>query len=170
MKRLATILLAGTVAAAGLNTGPAPAAPTLPDNCSWVWKKKRVVKKVKRHGKVRKVVRIRKYRVKVCEPAPAPARIGVSSFEFYFVLSRRSLVPGDTIAELSNRGEDPHDLHISRIDGSEEVVLPETLPATVNRARFNTQPGTYRLWCSLPFHAERGMDTTFEVTEPAKRN
>lgn len=150
----------------------ADAAPVDSDrtsiDCVWKWKKKRVIKKIKRHGRIKRIVKVKRYRVCVPVRPPAPARIGVNAFEFYFILSTDSIAAGDTIAELNNRGEDPHDLHISRIDGSGEVAVPETPPSTYSRVRFNTEPGTYRLWCSLPFHAERGMDATFEANDPPR--
>jgi len=175
MKQLLSLVLAAAVLSIAATqpasaAGPSPIrdASTSVLNCHFEWKWKKYFKKVKLHGKVRKVVRYRRVRKQVCPPPvdPGPARIGIKSYEFYFVLSAKTLLSGDTIAELSNQGEDPHDLRISKIDGSDEVALPETLPGGINRARFDTQPGTYRLWCSLPFHAERGMDTTFKV-EPA---
>ena len=95
--------------------------------------------------------------------APAPARLGVKSWEFGFTLSAKEIPAGDTIVELSNQGEDSHDLHIQRVDGGETLAAPETDPGGINRIRFTTTPGTYRLWCSLPFHAQRGMDTTITV-------
>jgi len=93
-----------------------------------------------------------------------PARLGVKAFEFGFTLSRQSLESGDTIVELSNRGEDEHDLHLQRIEGGPEYEIADTAPSSYSRLRFVTEPGTYRLWCSLADHAERGMDTTVEVT------
>lgn len=128
------------------------------------WKKKRVVKYVKRHGKKKKVVRYRKRRVCVPAPPAAPARLGVKAFEWGFTLSRTSLASGDTIVELSNRGEDEHNLHIQPVNGGTETVIPDTMPSTYERVRFDTQPGVYRLWCALPDHAELGMDTTVRVT------
>ncbi|MGK2931620.1 MAG: hypothetical protein ACSLFD_02390 [Solirubrobacterales bacterium] len=155
---LVATLLAPAAGAAG------PGASTSAQ-CTWKWKKKRFVKYVKRHGKKRKVVRIRKYRVCVpiaIEPAP-PARLGVKAFEWGFTLSRTSLAAGDTIVELSNRGEDEHNLHIQKVPGGTETVIPDTMPSTYQRVRFDTQPGVYRLWCALPDHAELGMDTTISV-------
>ena len=131
--------------------------------CTWKWKKKRVVKFVKRDGKKTKVVRYRKRRVCVPVVPAAPARLGVKAFEWGFTLSRTSLAAGDTVVELSNRGEDEHNLHIQKVTGGTETVIPDTMPSTYQRVRFHTQPGTYRLWCSLPAHAERGMDTTIDV-------
>ncbi len=143
---------------------PTPAETSGTAKCVWKWKKKRVVKKVKRNGKVKRVVRIKKRRVCLPPKPPAPARIGVNAYEFHFILSATRLIAGDTIADLNNRGEDPHDLHIARVDGTgEDLAVPETLPSTYTRLRFQTTPGAYRLWCSLPFHAARGMDTTIEA-------
>ena len=99
---------------------------------------------------------------------PAPARLGVKAFEYGLILSAGSIESGDTIVELSNRGEDAHDLHIARIDdsdGSSEKAVPLTSPSTFNRIRFDTAPGTYRLWCSLPTHADLGMRAELTVTD-----
>lgn len=159
----------GPVPAVGSNTAGAAthskAAPSA--SCIWKWKKKRVVRWVKRHGKRFKVVRTRHYRVCVPVTAPAPERLGVKAFEYGLILSAESLAPGDTIVELSNRGEDAHDLHIARLDdtdGSSEQEVPVTSPSTYKRIRFNTAPGTYRLWCSLPTHADLGMRAELTVT------
>ena len=136
--------------------------------CTWKWKKKRVVKWVRRHGKRVKVVRYRHRRVCVPVATPAPARLGVKAFEYGLILSAGSIESGDTIIELSNRGEDAHDLHIARLDdtdGSSEKAVPVTPPSTFNRIRFDTAPGTYRLWCSLPTHADLGMRAELTVTD-----
>ena len=142
-----------------------PASTGTRTKCEYKWRRMKVVKRVKRHGKVKRVVRYRWRRVcvPVTVPGADPERIGVKAFEFGFILSTATLEAGDTIAELNNRGEDPHDLHIQKVGGGPEVVFPETLPSSYSRQRFETVPGNYRLWCSLPFHAERGMDATVTV-------
>jgi len=147
-------------------TSAKPASPSAA--CTWKWKKKRVVKWVRRHGKRVKVVRYRHRRVCVPVATPAPARLGVKAFEYGLILSAGSIESGDTIIELSNRGEDAHDLHIARLDdtdGSSEKAVPVTPPSTFNRIRFDTAPGTYRLWCSLPTHADLGMRAELTVTD-----
>jgi hypothetical protein len=68
------------------------------------------------------------------------------------------------VVELSNRGEDEHNLHLRRLPGGPEYAVDTTAPLSYNRVRLETMAGSYRLWCSLPGHAERGMDTTVEVT------
>jgi hypothetical protein len=149
---------------------------------------KRVVKRVKRHGKVRRVVR---HRVRwVCAPlapapvdaAPAPAppappapapeqepepeanRLAVKASEFYFVLSRPSVKAGAVTIELNNQGEDPHNLNLLVEGGSgEPLQIPETDSEERNVESFDLPAGKYRLWCSLPEHEEKGMFTTLQV-------
>ncbi|MCB0869677.1 MAG: hypothetical protein KDB52_02490 [Solirubrobacterales bacterium] len=174
MKRLAFIasllLGLGLVAGPAAASGPDQLDPVRPSaagekQCSWKWKTRKVVKWVHRDGRLKRVVRFRKVRVRVCRVVPPadPARLGVKAYEFGFTLSAKSLTAGDTIVELNNRGEDAHDLHIQRVGGGEELSTPETGPGEQNRIRFTTTPGSYRLWCSLPNHAAWGMDTTFNA-------
>lgn len=168
----------------GLATGEAVAA-----ECLWKRQMKRVVRHVRRHGRLRKVVR-RKPRW-VCVPqatapvtAPPPAiqppappppppapepepeanRLAVKSSEYYFVLSRPSVKTGELTIELNNRGEDPHNLNL-RQEGEEGEALeiPETQSLQRNVATFDLSAGRYRLWCSLPEHEERGMYTSLQV-------
>lgn len=162
--------------------------------CSWQRHSKRVVKQVRRHGRLRKVVRHRHWWT--CEPvsaasapgaapmpvpasvpappptAPAPApepepeanRLGVRSLEYYFVLSRPAVRAGELTVELNNQGEDPHNLNIQREgEAGEPLQLPETASLQRNVAHFQLAPGTYRLWCSLPEHEEKGMQATLVV-------
>ena len=172
-----TILLMGTAVALGGNQaagspGPDLAGPSAGSSatqavCTWKWKHKRVHRWIKTDGKWKRVVRYKVKKVRVCRkvnlPDPAPARLGVRAFEFGFTLSATSLDAGDTIIELNNRGEDGHDLHLVRLEGGAEMATPETAPSQTSRIRLVTSPGTYRLWCSLPTHAEKGMDTEIAV-------
>jgi plastocyanin len=157
-------------------------------DCTWQRHVKRVVKRVKRHGKVRRVVR-RKVRW-TCVPvaaapivaAPAPAvpappapdpdpepepeanRLAVKALEFYFVLSRPSVKPGAVTIELNNQGEDPHNLNLLlEGDGGEPLQIPETDSLERSVESFDLPAGKYRLWCSLPEHEEQGMTATLQV-------
>lgn len=155
-------------ASAGGDTGAATVSGDPPgasvSACKWQWKKKRFVKWVRKaNGRKKKVIRWRKVRVCVRVPDPAPARLGVKAREFGFTLSAKTIHSGDTIVELNNQGEDAHDLHVQRVGGGTEYATPETVPGGIERLRFDTAPGSYRLWCSLPNHAAWGMDTTFEA-------
>ncbi|HVD38597.1 MAG TPA: plastocyanin/azurin family copper-binding protein, partial [Solirubrobacterales bacterium] len=143
------------------------------------------VKKVKRHGKVRRVVRRRHWwscapqaeAAPIAPPvlAPPPAapepepeleanRLAVKSSEYYFVLSRLSVKAGDITIELNNRGEDPHNLNLQlEGDTGAPLEIPETDSEQRSVASFDLPAGKYRLWCSLPKHEEKGMQTTLTV-------
>jgi plastocyanin len=180
-----TVALVVSVGAQGpvpqLGTDRAAAA-----DCTWQRQVKRVVKRVKRHGKVRRVVRrmVRWTCVPVAAapvvPAPVPAapappsldpepepeanRLAVKAAEFYFVLSRPSVEPGQVTIELNNRGEDPHNLNLMlEGGGGEPMVLPETDSEERSVAAFDLPAGKYKLWCSLPEHEEQGMAATLQV-------
>lgn len=158
--------------AAGRQTGSGAqasdqASVSASKRCSWKWKRRKVVRWVRRHGKKKRVVKYRKVKVRTCrtvpDPAPELSRLGVRAWEFGFTLSAKAVPAGDTIIELNNQGEDAHNLHVQRSGDGDDLFTPDTDPGQVNRIRFTTTPGTYRLWCSLPSHAVWGMDTTIVV-------
>jgi len=177
---LAAIFLAGM--AARTTVTPRPLLGTASaSECGWVRHTKRVMKRVKRHGKVRRVVRKRHWWTCVPQaeapsiappvlapppsaPAPEPNRLAVKSSEYYFVLSRPSVKSGAVTIELNNRGEDPHNLNL-RLDGDEgePLQIPETDSEQRTLASFDLPAGKYRLWCSLPEHEEKGMKATLTV-------
>jgi plastocyanin len=153
--------------------------------CKWERHAKRVVKHVRRHGKVRRVVRTKHW--STCEaqatipslapptltpapPAPAPEsepeanRLAVKSAEYYFTLSRPTIKPGAVTIELNNQGQDPHNLNL-QLEGSggEPLQIPEADSLEHSVANFELPAGKYRLWCSLPEHEEKGMETTLRV-------
>ncbi|HEV2791929.1 MAG TPA: hypothetical protein VGV69_11575, partial [Solirubrobacterales bacterium] len=163
---------------------PAEAEAT---ECVWQRHTKRVVKHVRRHGRLRKVVRKRhRWTCRpvaatpvaaspvpvapappappVLEPEPEANRVAAKSFEFYFVLSRPSVRPGKVTVELNNQGEDPHNLNIRReSDEGPPLEIAETASLQRRTASFELPVGRYRLWCSLPEHEEKGMQTTLLV-------
>jgi plastocyanin len=179
-----TLVLAGFLAllvatkTVQLGSGRAEAA-----ECLWQRHTKRVVKHVRRHGRVRRVVRYRHWWT--CEavappasatpPAPAPTppepepeeeanRLAVKSVEYYFVLSRPKVHAGELTVELNNQGQDAHNLNLQAESGEGEVLqVPETQSLDHSVAHFDLAPGKYRLWCSLPEHEEKGMHTTLVV-------
>ena len=178
---LAAILLAG-MAARTTVTPKGLAGTARASDCAWERHSKRVVKRVRRHGKVRRVVRRKVWWS--CEaqsaapgttnpaPAPGPApepeeeanRVSVKGAEYYFVLSRPSVKAGAVTIELNNQGEDPHNLNLRREgDSGEPLQLAETASLQRTVASFDLPAGKYRLWCSLPEHEERGMATSLLV-------
>ena len=180
------LALTATLAAQPGSPSPAPSRAAAAD-CAWQQHSKRVVKKVRRHGKLRRVVRWRRWWT--CEPpavAPVPAtpgpvspappsgpgsepepeanRLAVKSVEFYFVLSRPSVKAGEVTVELNNQGEDAHNLNLRREgDEGEPLQIAETASDQRSVASFDLPAGKYKLWCSLPEHEEQGMSTTLVV-------
>lgn len=106
-------------------------------------------------------------------PAPPPQpeleRLGVRARDeegetWSFTLSRPSLAAGEAIVELSNESGDPHNLNLQREGGGEPVLEVSEADSEERRSgRFTLAAGTYRLWCSLPTHEERGMVATLVV-------
>jgi plastocyanin len=165
------------------------ATATAAADCGWQRHSKRVVKHMRRHGRLRKVTRRKVWWT--CEPVAAPAppttpapgpsaavtpappplepepeanRVAVKAQEYYYVLSRPKVKAGELTVELNNQGEDPHNLNLQRDgDDGEPLQIPETDSLQRNVASFALGPGTYRLWCSLPEHEEKGMHTTLVV-------
>jgi plastocyanin len=178
------LLAALLLAAAGGGTASTTAA-----ECTWQRHSKRVVKHVRRDGRLRRIVRRKIWwscnpvaaPAPSAAPAPAPTppaapvaastepepeanRLAVKSVEYYFVLSRSKAKAGELTVELNNQGEDPHNLNIQRDeDDGEPLQIAETASLQRDVATFDLPPGTYRLWCSLPEHEEKGMHTTLVV-------
>jgi plastocyanin len=163
----------------------APAAPA--SGCAWQQHSKPIVKKVKRHGQLRRVKRLKHWWSCDDQPSafpppaalplpPAPTappaeepqsqsnRLGVKAVEYSYTLSRPEVSAGETIVELNNQGEDPHNLKL-QLEGSEEPALEVPTAATLEQtsAHFTLAPGTYRLYCSLYKHEAKGMEATLVV-------
>lgn len=159
-------------------SGPAPA-----EGCAWHRHAKRVVRHVRRHGKVRRVTRTRHWwtcdaaPVTPVEPAPespggpppeesppSVSHLGIKAVEWSYTLSRPEVSAGEVIVELNNQGEDNHNLKLVR-EGSAEPPLEveEAAPGQQTSARFSLGPGTYRLYCSLLSHEQKGMHATLVV-------
>jgi plastocyanin len=104
-------------------------------------------------------------------PAPAtvtPARVQVSAKEFFFALSRHTVVAGPAIVELVNFGEDPHDLRMQRIGGGRLWKTKLIYPGAYYDLEATLVPGRYRLWCSVANHRQLGMQAVLTVV-PRKR-
>ncbi len=172
--------------------GPIGAGRAAAADCAWQRHSKRVVKHVKREGRMRRVVRSKHWwtckprndpaaigippaapsgpgPTPTPEPEPPPRRVSVKAEDakaedFSFTLSRLFVVSGEVTVELNNQGQDPHNLNL-RLEGSGEPPLEvgEAEPGESRVARLNLPAGSYRLWCSLPQHEEWGMSVDLEV-------
>ncbi|MDX6625856.1 MAG: hypothetical protein QOE56_845 [Solirubrobacterales bacterium] len=183
------LLLAALALAPGAGL-PAHASGAEAAACTWTRHSKRIVKHVRRHGRAHRVVRTRHWWIcdavpaaAVATPAPAPQppvsvpkpepeanRVGVSAHDqggaFGYVLTRPQVRTGKVTVELNNQGEDPHNLNLQRqseAEGEPVFQLANTQPSQQEVASFELSAGTYRLWCSLPEHDEKGMHTTLIV-------
>lgn len=96
-------------------------------------------------------------------PPPPPARVQVVAREFSYALSRQSIKAGLAIIELSNGGEDAHDLRMQRVGGTRVYAWPVTPAGKVADETFRLLPGRYRLWCSVANHRSLGMQATLLV-------
>lgn len=193
--RVAAVL--GACAALLAITAMTPAGGLAPQSeraaaadCSWHRHAKRVVKHVRRHGRLRRVARTRRWwtceeaqtpdtvvplapvpppPLPVTQPEPEANVLGVTAEdavgEFGYTLSRPSRPSGRIRVELNNQGDDPHNLNLQRQGGGEEPVfeLANALPSKQQSANFELPPGTYRLWCSLLEHDAEGMHATLVV-------
>jgi len=95
--------------------------------------------------------------------APAPARVQVSAKEFFFALSRHTVVAGPAVVELVNFGEDPHDLRLERLGGGRLWKTPLVYPGAYHDLDVTLVPGRYRLWCSIANHRQLGMTALLTV-------
>ena len=89
--------------------------------------------------------------------AARPTAVGVSQLEFRIAIHRETVPTGRVRLNVSNLGEDGHDLVVRR---KRRVVarLRELRPG--ERATLRTRlrrPGRYRLVCTIADHEARGM-------------
>ena len=101
--------------------------------------------------------------------ATAPARVQVTALEWEYRVSRTRIVAGPALVELVNLGEDEHDLRVRRVGGTRTYKLGKVLPGERALLSARLLAGRYRLWCSLPRHAERGMKAQLRVVAAPRR-
>jgi hypothetical protein len=98
-------------------------------------------------------------------PEPRPlSRVQVVAREFSLTLSRRTLAAGAVAIELSNHGEDPHDLRVERAANTlAGFNFTLTKPGAITGRKLALAPGTWKLYCTLDGHAALGMTATLTV-------
>jgi plastocyanin len=97
------------------------------------------------------------------QAAVAPSRVQVSAKEFWFSLSRKSVVEGPAIVELVNFGEDPHDMRLRRLGGTRTYRTPLVQPGAYFDLSVKLAPGRYTLWCAVANHEALGMKAVLTV-------
>ncbi len=198
---IAALALAAAFSVGAQGPGPARAAST---TCVWVKHTKRVVRHVRRHGKVHKVVTIKHYRtcrkVAVPEPTaptsgptptsggstsprdpttpagtpePEPNAVSITANDrttpYGYAPSHKVVKPGELTVQLINKGEDEHNMDMEKVgpgnapEGPIVVAVSAASNGTSKPTTVDVEPGTYRMWCTLPGHAEKGMEATITV-------
>jgi plastocyanin len=93
-----------------------------------------------------------------------PAALGVTEDEYHTYLSRSALCPGSLTVQLRNTGEDPHNLTILNLGTGDTVATwDDAGPGDVVSKHVTLSAGTYRLFCTLPQHDEKGMHAVVTV-------
>ena len=90
--------------------------------------------------------------------------VGVGAREFRFAVYRASVPAGGVRFNVTNYGEDGHDLVVLDRRGRRLASSGEVRSGAQASVAVHLAPGTYRLRCDLADHARRGMHTTIRVT------
>jgi plastocyanin len=107
----------------------------------------------------------------VIAAAPPPLPVGVGLREWSVAMYRTRARPGAVKLNLTNFGEDAHDLQVFGPGGYRSARSPEVAPFGGRETLRVTlrRTGTYRLLCMKPGHAEQGMRATLRVRRPPAR-
>jgi plastocyanin len=90
--------------------------------------------------------------------------VGIGAREFRFAIYRASVPAGRVSFNVTNYGEDGHDLVVLDRRGRTLARSGEVRSGAQASVAVGLAPGTYRLRCDLADHARRGMHTTIRVT------
>jgi plastocyanin len=83
--------------------------------------------------------------------------------------SRKAVKSGDLTVQLINVGEDEHNMDMEKVgpgnspEGPIVVAVSAASKGASTPTTVDVEPGTYRMWCTLPGHAAKGMETTITV-------
>jgi hypothetical protein len=82
------------------------------------------------------------------------------------LLSATTVLAGAVKIEFNNHfAQDPHDLVVERVDGSgPSYAFDELDPGAIQTRTVALDAGSWRLRCTIPTHADRGMTATIAVS------
>ena len=92
--------------------------------------------------------------------------VGLGMREYRYSVYRSSVHAGTVAFNMTNFGEDAHNLRLTGPGGYRSAVSRDVAPFG-GRLRFRVnlrRAGTYRLVCLKPGHAAKGMKATLRVT------
>lgn len=96
-------------------------------------------------------------------PRPVSTAVGVAAREFRLSVYRARVPVGEVRFNLSNRGEDVHDLVVRDSRGRIRGRSSDVKPGGRSVVAIRLGRGTYRLSCDVADHAARGMRATVKV-------
>ena len=99
-------------------------------------------------------------------PATPATPVGLGMREYRFSVYRPSVHAGRVTFNMTNFGEDAHNLRVTGPAGYRSAVSRDVTPFS-GHLRFKVKlrrAGTYRLVCLKPGHAAKGMKATLRVT------
>jgi plastocyanin len=90
----------------------------------------------------------------------AQTTVQVNMIEYAFQLSQSTIPSGQVTFVIKNSGADVHNFDISGVKSGKIIGPGETETWTVALA-----PGQYLYVCDVPFHVDRGMTGTLQITQ-----
>jgi plastocyanin len=96
-------------------------------------------------------------------PRAVATAVGVGAREYRLAVYRTSVPRGTVRFNLTNFGEDKHDLVIRDRRGRRLATSGEIAAGGRVVVRVRLRPGSYRLRCEVADHARRGMRATIVV-------
>ena len=99
------------------------------------------------------------------EANPADARkITIAAKDYYFEPADITASPGEMLhVELINEGSTMHMWEVEDVSGTHLHTQVGESASTTFKAP--SEPGSYRIYCGAPGHAERGMVGTLTVSK-----
>jgi hypothetical protein len=95
--------------------------------------------------------------------------VGVGLREYRLSPYRDVVRPGIVKFNLTNFGEDPHDLVVRTLSGRIVARVPEVAPGARRTARIRfRRAGRFVLFCSVADHDGRGMHARLKVSRHAR--
>src|SRR3954465_8980655 len=89
----------------------------------------------------------------------AQTTVTVNMVDYQFQLSQASIPSGKVTFVIKNSGNDVHNFDINGVKSGALLSAGQTETWTVSLA-----PGQYLFTCDVPFHVDRGMTGTFQIT------
>ena len=90
--------------------------------------------------------------------------VGLGMREYRFSVYRSSVHAGTVAFNMTNFGEDAHNLRIERLDGAgTPLSVPLAESRELQSASGTLTAGRYKVYCALPGHDAAGMHATLDV-------